>query len=143
MLQFLGLGTWSEDDARQANVQSLAFVGDSVHTLFIRSKVMGISDVKSGELHKMANAFVRASGQSNAVTELFEMLTEKEQDIFKRARNYKTQTQAKNANLSDYKRATAFEAVLGYLYLTGQQERLNLILQKSYEIVNKNNQNSN
>src|SRR5690554_2371788 len=117
-------------------MQSLAFVGDSVHTLFVRTKLMLSNDAKSGQLHTLANKFVKADGQSSAIDELLKILTETEQEIYKRARNYKTQNIAKNAKLSEYKKATGFEAVLGYLYLTNQKERLMLLLEQSYALIN-------
>lgn len=126
----------TELEAKNLNMQSLAFVGDSVHTLFVRTKLMLSNDAKSGQLHTLANKFVKADGQSSAIDELLKILTEAEQEIYKRARNYKTQNIAKNAKLSEYKKATGFEAVLGYLYLTNQKERLMLLLEQSYALIN-------
>lgn len=111
------------------NAQVLAFVGDGVHTLYIRGKLALNSEVKSKELHKNAVEFVRAAGQSEIIEKLVNIFNEDELAIYKRARNYKTHSQAKNATVAEYKRATGFEAVLGYLYLTGQTERLNYILE--------------
>jgi len=126
----------TELEAKNLNMQSLAFVGDSVHTLFVRTKLMLSNDAKSGQLHTLANKFVKADGQSSAIDKLLKILTETEQEIYKRARNYKTQNIAKNAKLSEYKKATGFEAVLGYLYLTNQKERLMLLLEQSYALIN-------
>ena len=137
MLEFINENNGlTELEAKNLNMQSLAFVGDSVHTLFVRTKLMLSNDAKSGQLHTLANKFVKADGQSSAIDELLKILTETEQEIYKRARNYKTQNIAKNAKLSEYKKATGFEAVLGYLYLTNQKERLMLLLEQSYALIN-------
>lgn len=121
----------SKQDAHLLNAQVLAFVGDSVHTLYIRTKLSKNSTTKSKDLHKSTIEFVRASGQSEVIEKLVNIFNEDELTIYKRARNYKTHSQAKNASVAEYKRATGFEAVLGYLYLTGQTERLNQILEFS------------
>lgn len=121
----------SKQEAHLLNAQVLAFVGDSVHTLYIRTKLSKNSTTKSKDLHKSTIEFVRASGQSEVIEKLVNIFNEDELTIYKRARNYKTHSQAKNASVAEYKRATGFEAVLGYLYLTGQTERLNQILEFS------------
>lgn len=120
----------SIDEARVYNPQTLAFVGDAVHTLFVRGKISTLHHLKPNELHKASTEYIKASGQSEMVEILLTLLTEDEKDIFRRARNYKTNNIAKNASVGDYKRATGFEAVIGYLYLTGQHDRINEILTK-------------
>jgi ribonuclease-3 family protein len=108
----------------------LAFVGDAVYSLFVREKLACNTDCKSGELNKLATAKVNASAQANFVKEYSNLFTEEEIIIFKRARNAKKTTKAKNASVAEYNVATGFEAVLGYLYLIGNFERLNFILNK-------------
>ena len=108
----------------------LAFVGDAVYSLYVREKLTFSSDFKSGELNKLATKQVNATAQSEFINEVMPMLTEEELAIFKRARNAKKANKAKNASVADYNSATGFEAVLGYLYLIGNQERLNFILNK-------------
>ena len=115
-------------DLKKENPQVLAFVGDGVYTLFIRNKIVLEHKAKSGELHKLTTDYVKASKQSVAIEKLLPIFTEDELAIYKRARNYKTASVAKNASVQEYKRATGFEAVLGYLYLAGQVDRLNEIL---------------
>ncbi len=125
---FTNLKNLTVQEAKNLNPQVLAFVGDSVYTLFVRTMLAEKFDVKSGKLHTLANEYVKAGGQSDALENILEILTEEELAIFKRARNYKTHSVAKNANVIDYKRATGFEAVVGYIYLIGNYERLNQIL---------------
>ena len=110
-------------DAKNENPLSLAFVGDSVWTMFVRDFFCKKTDFKNNNLHRLTTKFVRASFQSQALDRL--PLNDEEKDISRRARNVHNNTMAKNDTLADYKKATSFEAVLGYLYLTGQYERLN------------------
>ena len=108
----------------------LAFVGDAVYSLFVRERLTFMSDGKAGELNKLAVKEVKASAQAEFITELLPLLTEEETAVFKRARNEKKTTRAKNASVAEYNLSTGFEAVLGYLYLTGNEERLDFILNK-------------
>jgi ribonuclease-3 family protein len=121
-----------EVTARNLNPQVLAFVGDAVYSLYIRQKmVLNNEHLKGANLHNEVTNYVKATGQSNFINTLLPMFTETELAVFKRARNYKTQSQAKNASIIDYRRATGFEAVIGYLYLIGSSERINEILKLS------------
>ena len=79
-------------------------------------------------LHKFSTEFVKASSQAKALDEIFDSLTEEEQAVAKRARNTKVNTMSKNAKMIEYKKSTAFEALLGYLYLCGEEDRLNEVL---------------
>lgn len=123
----------SKDKARLLNPTALAFVGDAVYTLYIRGLVVKGHDVLSGKLHLIATNYVKAQGQSDAIEKLLPVLNDEETYIYKRARNYDTKSVAKHADIVDYKRATGFEALIGYLYLTGQNDRLNEILHKCTE----------
>ena len=118
----------SEEEAKLKNPQVLAFIGDAVYSLYIRNLIVLNNEGKSGELHKLTTTFVKAKSQSDTIEKILPILTEKEQDIFRRGRNYKTQSVAKNSSIQEYHRATGFKAVLGYLYLSGQFERINEIL---------------
>lgn len=117
-----------EKTARKSNPQMLAFIGDAVFSLYVRTEVCLFNNVKANELHKLSTDYVKASGQSNFMERLLPNLNEFEMEVYKRARNYKTANIAKNAKVNDYKRATGLEALLGYLYLCGKNERLNEIL---------------
>ena len=113
-----------KNTAKSYNPIVLAFVGDAVYTLFVRQTLTLNSDAKAGDLHKKASKTVSAVAQSKLAMEIFPLFTEEERDVFLRARNAHTHSSAKNADLADYKKASGLEAVLGYLYLTGQNDRL-------------------
>ena len=123
--------------AKDYNSLVFAFVGDAVHTLFVRTYLASNSTAKAGKLHTLSNGFVKASSQAKILDNLEEFLTEDELQICKTARNVKNKTVAKNADLEDYKKATSFEALIGYLYLTNQTSRMNEILNKSIKIVER------
>ena len=124
-------------EAKNTNAQVLAFVGDAVHTLFVKTTLVLQVQTKSGGLHTRARGFVNAGAQALVASVLENSLLEEELEVFKRARNYKTHSTPKNASVMDYKLATAFEAVVGYLYLTNQTQRLEWVLAQSMEIVKK------
>ena len=116
--------------ANNLNPIVLAFVGDAVYSLFVREKLTFTSDSKTGELNKLATEQVNATAQSEFIKEIMPLLNEDELSVFKRARNAKKPTKAKHASVSQYNVATGFEAVLGYLYLIGDNDRLNFLLNK-------------
>ena len=118
--------------ANNLNPIVLAFVGDAVYSLFVREKLTFLSDSKAGELNKLATKEVMASSQAEFIKQVLPILNEEETSVFKRARNAKKGTKAKHASVVDYNNATGFEAVLGYLYIVGETERLNFILNKGY-----------
>ncbi len=118
----------SVNQAKALNPLVLAYVGDAVHTLFVRQSLATTSDAKAGRLHTTAGKVVSAVNQSILADLILPNLSEEETDIFKRARNAHSHSSAKNAQLCDYKKASGYEAVLGFLYLTGQEERLVQIL---------------
>lgn len=117
--------------AKEMNPLVLAFVGDSVQMLYIRTKLATSHGFKSGKLHLLAAMSVSATAQAKTYEDIKDKLTEDETDIYKRARNSKTSCSAKNAKITEYRKATGLEAVIGFLYLTGQYERLNMILDLS------------
>ncbi len=109
---------------KQMNPVVLAFVGDAAYTLFVRRRLALSSACKTGELNRLASLEVSAHGQSGRLEALLPLLTGEEAEIFRRGRNAKKPTKSKNASVADYVRSTGFEAVMGYLYLTGQFERI-------------------
>ncbi len=115
---------------------TLAYIGDSVHTLFVRERVIGQTDKKVHELHILTSRYVKASAQAKAIHILLPELNEEEEAIYKRGRNAKSATVPKNAIVSDYRAATGFEALIGALYIDKKKERLNEILARSMEIIN-------
>lgn len=112
------------DRVKQMNPVVLAFVGDAAYTLYVRRRLALSSGCKTGELNALATAKVSAHGQSEALARILPLLTEEEEEIFRRGRNAKKPTKSKNASVAEYVRSTGFEALLGYLYLTGQEERI-------------------
>ena len=120
----------TKSKSKDVNGLVFAFVGDAVFSLFVRGWLASESTCKAGVLHGRATKFVRASFQSELLELLWDRLTSEEQKVAINARNQKTNNVAKNSNLSEYKKSTSFEAVLGYLYLTKQTERLYDLLAK-------------
>jgi ribonuclease-3 family protein len=106
------------------NTTVLAFLGDSVYETYIRRHVIEKGQVNADLLHRAAVRFVRADAQAYALKSLMDGLSQEEQNLVKRARNKKTSTKPKNADPVDYKWATAFEALIGFLYLSQNHDRM-------------------
>lgn len=103
---------------------TLAFVGDAVYSLYVRQKLVLEADYPAGTLQKLSSAQVSAHGQNELLRRIESKFTEEEAAIFKRGRNTKKPSHSKNADLAEYNNSTGLEAVIGWLYLTGQNERL-------------------
>lgn len=110
-----------------------AYVGDSVYELFIRTYLINNSNAKPHKLHIQSIKYVKAKAQADILKKISENLTEEEKDIVRRGRNTENHHVAKNSNVADYSHSTAFEALIGYLYLTKQDERLEEILNMCIE----------
>lgn len=110
-----------------------AYVGDCVYELFIRMQLVNTTKLNPHKLHIEAIKYVKAKAQAETLTRIYDELSEEEKDIVRRGRNAQNHHLPKNAELVDYTYSTAFEALIGYLYLTKQDERLNEILEKCYE----------
>lgn len=113
-----------DTDIRTYSPLTLAYLGDAVYELIIRTILVEKGNTQVNKLHQRASRLVKASAQSEMVEKLKPCLTEEEMNVFRRGRNAKSYTMAKNATMSDYRRATGLEALVGYLYLTEQWERL-------------------
>ena len=111
----------------------LAYAGDAVHELYIRTLLLSRGNAPVHQLHKRSIAFVKAKAQSDTIHKLMELLTPEEQDIVRRGRNAKSGTIPKNADVTEYKYATGFETLLGYLYIKGDYTRLLELLKRSTE----------
>ena len=111
----------------------LAFLGDAVHTKFVRSEVLKNHNLKINELHKICSKFCSAKWQSCVFEKIKADLDNDESDILRMARNSKPKHSAKNADPEEYHKATAFEALIGWLYINNKTERLNEILKISLE----------
>lgn len=112
---------------------ALAYIGDGVFELIIRTKVMNKGNMQVNKMHKRSASLVKAQAQANLVKAIEDELTEEEKTVFKRGRNAKSVTTAKNAAVIDYRMATGLEALVGYLYLTGQFERMFTLLSTGLE----------
>lgn len=123
-----------EEQVLQMKPLVLAYIGDCVYELYTRSRLIEGPYRDVSDLHKKAIHFVNAAAQANIIRTLSDELTEVEANVVRRARNTHTNTFPKNADITDYHMATGFEALIGYLHLTEQKERLDYILNKSAEI---------
>ncbi|MDO4617637.1 MAG: ribonuclease III domain-containing protein [Lachnospiraceae bacterium] len=103
---------------------TLAYIGDAIYELVIRTILVREANTQVNKLHKRASSLVKAETQSFMIEVLEQQFTEEELQIYKRGRNAKSFTSAKNASITDYRRATGFEAVMGYLYLKGEYDRI-------------------
>ena len=110
---------------------ALAYIGDSIYDLLVKKSFVLKSNMQPEKYHKKVTSIVSAKAQSAFIERFMDNLTEEEQAVYKRARNSSPHTKAKNASLQDYLKATGFEAVLGYLYLSGQNARLDELVQSS------------
>lgn len=117
------------EKAKVMNPVVLAFVGDAVYSLVVRTFLSTSSDKKSGVLSEKTATVVNAVSQAKLADKLFPIFTEDEADIYRRARNAKKPSRAKHSTVSEYNKSTGFEAVVGFLYLTGQEDRLVELLQ--------------
>ena len=115
----------------------LAYIGDAVYEVFIRNMLVERKKISVHKLHVKSILYVKASAQARVLHEILGDLNEDECDIVRRGRNAKSGTIPKNAKVSDYKHATAFEALIGYLYLNKQYERLNEIMEKSVKLIDE------
>lgn len=102
----------------------LAYIGDGIYDLIIRTIVVYQGNTQANKLHRRTSELVKAATQATMIDLLIEDMTTEEQDIFRRGRNAKSPTMAKNATMKDYRKATGFEALMGYLYLKGDYERM-------------------
>lgn len=126
-----GLNCWIKEkfglpevDIATYSPLALAYIGDGIYDLIIRSIVVGRGNTKASKLHMTTSQLVKAHAQSEMMRVIEPVLSPEEEDIFRRGRNAKSPTMAKNATMTDYRRATGFEALMGYLYLLDQTERI-------------------
>jgi ribonuclease-3 family protein len=113
-----------EKDPKSYSPLVLAYVGDCIYEMIIRTVLVHKRDSQVQKLHKEATWFVKAATQAMIIEKLMPLLTEEEQDVYRRGKNAKSHTAPKNADLGDYHKATGFEALAGYLYLSHNTGRL-------------------
>lgn len=124
-----------EVDVRTFSPLTLAYIGDGVYDLIIRSVVVERANAPANKLHQKATKYVKASAQAAMILALQDQLSEEELAVFKRGRNAKSYTVAKNASMTDYRNATGFEALVGFLYLSGQNERILELVKKGTMLI--------
>lgn len=108
----------------------LAFIGDAVYSLYVRERLVFSTDLKTGKLSEKTVESVKAASQAKFFKEIETLLTDEEISVYKRARNAKKPTKSKSASVAEYNSSTGFEALLGFLYITGDIKRLNFLLNK-------------
>lgn len=116
-------GSMTELEAGSYSPLVLAFLGDSVYEIAVRTMLVKRGNARPNELNRKKSRLVKAKAQSRMMETLEPILTEEEANLYRRGRNAKSYTMAKNASMADYRRATGFEALMGYLYLLGQTDR--------------------
>ena len=123
-----------ETDIRTYSPITLAFLGDCIYDLVIRTVLVERCNRDANSLHKIKSAVVKADAQAEMIEAL---LPEEEAGVYRRGRNAKTSHTAKNASVVDYRKATGFEALMGYLYLTEQTDRLLFLVKKGLTLIGK------
>ena len=120
----------TKEDVELMSPLTWAYIGDAVYELFIRNKLINETNLKPHKLHIEAIKYVKAKSQAEKLNEIYENLTDEEKDIVRRGRNTQIHHLPKNSNVQEYMYSTAFEALIGYLYLTKQNTRLKEIFEK-------------
>lgn len=135
MLEDLRIKEFTKEEARRLNPLQLALIGDGVFEIYIRNYILSNNiELSAHKIHVKAIGYVKAKSQSIIIHNLESELTEDELYIYKRGRNTKSNTIPKNAEVIDYRNATGFEALIGYLYLSGDKQRLKYLLERSTKI---------
>ena len=119
-----------EPDVRAYSPLTLAYIGDAVYEIIIRTYVVEKGNAPVEKLHKRSSHLVKANTQARLIMAIEGELTEEERAVYKRGRNARSYTMAKNATVSDYRKATGCEALMGYLYLTGRIKRVAELIYK-------------
>ncbi len=113
-----------DQDIRSYSPLTLAYIGDGVYELVIRTILVKKGNCPVNRMHKKASSLVKASAQSAIMEKIEDQLTEEEHAVYRRGRNAHSPTMAKHATMADYRRATGFEALIGYLYLSEEYTRM-------------------
>ena len=130
LMQMKELFHLEDQDIRSYSPLTLAYIGDGVYELIIRTILVKKGNCPVNRLHKKASSLVKAAAQSAIIEKIGEELTQEEHDIYRRGRNAHSPTMAKPATMADYRRATGFEALMGYLYLKEDYERMITLVRK-------------
>ena len=124
-----------KQDIRTYSPLTLAYIGDGVFDLIIRTVVVDKGNTSPNELHRHTSSIVKAHTQALMAEALMEELTEEEHDVYRRGRNAKSFTTAKNATVADYRKATGFEALMGYLYLEDRFDRAVYLSRRAFDLL--------
>jgi ribonuclease-3 family protein len=136
MLNDLRMREFAIDEARMLNPLQLALIGDGVYEVFIRNHILTENTALSAnKIHVKAIGYVKAKSQASIMHEIEKYLDEEEDAVYRRGRNAKSSTIPKNADVRDYRMATGFEALVGYLYLIGNKDRLEFIFNECIKII--------
>ena len=125
---FLGRQPLTEKELKAMSPIALAYIGDTVFDMYLRTRLVAFTELTPAGLHRAASRFANASAQAQIMYRIESELTEEEHEVFRHGRNAKSHTIPKNAKPYDYRMATAFECVLGHLYLSGNDQRLYQLL---------------
>ncbi len=126
-----------ESRLRTYSPQTFAFLGDAVYSMYMRDYVVRTANCPAKKLHSKTIKYVSAPAQARAIDALESTLSEEERDVYRRGYNTKTANSAKNATLEDYHKATGLEALIGYLHLKGDEDRVRELIEKAIEINGK------
>ena len=118
---------------------TLAYIGDGIYEIVVRTIIVDEANRQVNKIHKASSQLVKAQSQAKMIHLIMDMLTEEEKSIYKRGRNAKAVTRAKNASMSDYRVATGFEALMGWLYLSGQSDRMMELMNTGIELFKQDN----
>lgn len=124
-----------EVDVRAYSPLTLAYIGDAIYDVIVRTVVVERSNRPANELHKRTSSFVKAQTQAAMIERLLPRLSEEEEAVYKRGRNAKSYTTAKNASVGDYRKATGFEALVGYLYLQDKTDRILELIKEGLALI--------
>ncbi len=130
-----GGSTTKKPNSLMMNTTVLAYLGDSVYEVYVRKRVIDTGQVRADRLHHSAVRYVRAGAQAKIIKAVFDELPPEQQALVKRARNHRSATKPKNADPVEYKWATAFEALAGYLFLEGKTEEMEALFARAARIV--------
>lgn len=136
MLDDFRIREFNEKEARMLSPLQLALIGDGVYEIFIRNYILtNNTALSANKIHVKAIQYVKAKSQASIMHKIEEFLDENEEAVYKRGRNAKSATVPKNADVRDYRMASGFEALVGYLYLSGKKDRLEFIFEKSIDMM--------
>lgn len=129
-----------ETEVNNMNTAALAYLGDAVYELAVRQRILSGGTVRADRLHRMATRYVSAPAQARIIRGIFDELSEEEQRRVKRYRNFRNHSRAKNTDVMTYQWATAFEALVGYYYLSGDMERLEGLFDRAFAVIGEEEQ---